>query len=320
MARDDYNAGNDPNLSRDPDVPVDRYDRHDRDRDRKSPWGWIIGLLAVLAIALIIGFAVWDDDPETPNVAAATATIDEVAANPAEYAGEQVTLSGDVNNVLGPRSFILGSGAGGQVLVIGAEPMDALGATGMASPAELADDTVQVTGTVRMFNLTEVERDVGADLNDQAFAGWEGRPVIVASNLDRTAIRDTGATPGDPVVAGARQPAATMALVDLSANPAEFYGRDLMVEGVVRNVISPSAFVIAPASPGAAGEVLVVTSTPVAPAPQVGQQVAVNGNFREFDLATVERDLGADWDDQLFADWDDRPAIVANQISPLQGQ
>jgi hypothetical protein len=44
-------------------------------------------------------------------------------------------------------------------------------------------ETVQVTGTVRQFNLTEVESETGFDLEDELFTDFGDRPVIVASSV-----------------------------------------------------------------------------------------------------------------------------------------
>lgn len=40
-----------------------------------------------------------------------------------------------------------------------------------------------MTGTVRIFRVLEVEKDLGIDLDDGDFAEWEDEPAIVADSV-----------------------------------------------------------------------------------------------------------------------------------------
>lgn len=46
-----------------------------------------------------------------------------------------------------------------------------------------AAQELYVTGTVRTFGLAEVEQELGFDLQDDMFADWGGRTVILADTL-----------------------------------------------------------------------------------------------------------------------------------------
>ena len=94
------------------------------------------------------------------------------------YVGEQVTLSADVNEVITPETFTI---AGTDDTTV--EPLLVVGATGDAQLAP--ETTVEVTGTVQeSFVVTDVEEELGVDLDDALFAEWEQEPYVVADNVE----------------------------------------------------------------------------------------------------------------------------------------
>ena len=94
------------------------------------------------------------------------------------YAGEEVTLSADVNEVITPEAFTIAGTDDTSV-----EALLVVGATG---DTELVPETtVGVTGTVmESFVLTDVEADLGVDLDDALFAEWEQEPYVMAESVD----------------------------------------------------------------------------------------------------------------------------------------
>ena len=77
-----------------------------------------------------------------------------------------------------------------EIPVVGARD---LGAIVGGEAGELAEDNlVQVRGIVRIFRLADIEREIGADLDDAAWREWEGQPVVVATEVDRTVVRPFG--------------------------------------------------------------------------------------------------------------------------------
>ncbi len=119
----------------------------------------------------------------------------DIANNPRDFVGQTVTVSGEVQAVVGPRAFTLGDegflfGEGREgLLIVGAQrraptagrPFDEIFRQG---------ELVRVTGAVRRYNLAEFEREFGFDLEDSRFAGWEGRPAIIARRIFDVAKRD----------------------------------------------------------------------------------------------------------------------------------
>lgn len=94
------------------------------------------------------------------------------------YAGEEVTLSADVNEVITETAFTI---AGTDDTTV-----EALLVVGATEVADLAPEvTVEVTGTVQQaFVLEEAEEELGIDLDDALFDEWEQEPYVVAETVE----------------------------------------------------------------------------------------------------------------------------------------
>ncbi len=103
------------------------------------------------------------------------ATVSNINEDPESYYGQEVSVIGDVVELESTYAFELDDPAllgGDTILVVGGEELTVT-----------EGETVQVTGTVRQFNLTEIESETGFELEDELFTDFEGRPVIVASSV-----------------------------------------------------------------------------------------------------------------------------------------
>jgi hypothetical protein len=125
-------------------------------------------------------------------------TVDDITDNPAAYQGQIVRVNGEVEEVtgavttpgVGPWAFAIEDSDflfDEQALVIGAGPQARAAGPGvapMANPfADLDGRFVWVTGEVRTFNIAEFERELGVDLDDAVFGGWEGQVAIIARSV-----------------------------------------------------------------------------------------------------------------------------------------
>jgi hypothetical protein len=114
-------------------------------------------------------------------------TVNQLAANPAAFWGTEqlVTVVGEVEDTLGWRAFTIEDNDllfDEELLVVSARPLlDRHGRT--VESAFLGDDDILVSGTVRAFNLAELERELGVDLEDDLFTAWTGRPAIIAHSI-----------------------------------------------------------------------------------------------------------------------------------------
>lgn len=106
-------------------------------------------------------------------------TIAEVVGNAADFQGKTVTVSGDVQRAIGTHALVLDEDA----LLAGGIDNDLL-VIGAPVPVTLSDeDRVQVTGTVRTLDLVQIEQETGLDLQDEEFAVYKDRLVLVAQSI-----------------------------------------------------------------------------------------------------------------------------------------
>ena len=128
------------------------------------------------------------DAPRDAAPASNTAlSVEDVVKNVDRYIGQEVTVGGEVDEVLGPMAFALDeeapfeAGIDNDLLVF------------YPKSAELADlddqwlnDEVRVTGTVGKMSVVEIEREVGWDLNPKIEAEVEKQgPVLIAKRVER---------------------------------------------------------------------------------------------------------------------------------------
>lgn len=123
--------------------------------------------------------------PTSPSAAIAV-SIEELRRRPLDYAGRNVTVSSEVNDVLTPWTFVLDDdrvltvGIDNDLLVIGAAPLAHMGFR-----PEWRNEKVRVTGTVRILQPTDVRREYGRGVDDRIFRRHVGRPVLVATSVTR---------------------------------------------------------------------------------------------------------------------------------------
>lgn len=107
-----------------------------------------------------------------------TVRTTEVIESPSEYIGEEVTVRGEIEESHGNQAFILNEeGLFGQDLLV-------IKDQSLTSNKADEGDFVEVTGTVRRFSPTEIERDLGVALSPELQAqAQEGDPVIIAKEV-----------------------------------------------------------------------------------------------------------------------------------------
>ncbi len=148
---------------------------------QRSGVPWL--LLLVGAIIVAIGLWAWlanDDDSAGPERGV---TVEDIADTEAfdddgfgdSLLGQQVTVSGNVSEMVGQNALRLGGEdfGGDGILVI---QVTASGIT--------EDDDVRVTGTVREFDVAAFERDFGTEVYEgDLYTPWVDENVLVASNV-----------------------------------------------------------------------------------------------------------------------------------------
>lgn len=99
-------------------------------------------------------------------------TAFDLTDDPDGFLGEPVTVTGEIERVFSsPHAFFLSDH---KLLVISAEPRSDL----------FVEATAYVTGAVRLFDLTEIEEELGINLDNDMLAGYQGELVVVASIIE----------------------------------------------------------------------------------------------------------------------------------------
>jgi hypothetical protein len=147
---------------------------------RPPRWSWLAGLLAVALVAIgtlvVITFVLDDGDSAGPERGA---TVREVTSDPADYLGEVVTVSGQVQNAI-PGGFVLGQETDARLLVVYAHEV---GTGGLG-----ADEAARVTGVVQQVHRVDPELISPRALG--VLSEFEGEPMIIASRVRLLPGRD----------------------------------------------------------------------------------------------------------------------------------
>jgi hypothetical protein len=290
-----------------PDEPLPR---------RSSGGSAVAWAIAAVVILGLLAWALWatfaDDDSAGPE---AGVTLQQVASDPAELAGSQVVVSGQIADVLteedvigadltGPSAFILGED--GEVLVVGVDMPEMAALAGNEEIAE--GDVVQVSGTVHAFDAAAFEEELGAELDEGLYEPFAGRPAITATDVDLVPV--TAAAAGEDV---------RVTLEALRDDPQAFLGQQVQVgDATVEQVLSPRVVALSDD---------LVAILPAGQAGQVdpGATVQLDGTVVETSTARLANELNLDaGGDGLFEELgieepeiaDYEAAIVASGINP----
>ena len=148
-------------------------------------------IVVALALPLALALAACNDGPQAGADTAAGGTaeeslavqvdvtdhpIDDVLLNPDEYVGEEVTVTSDVEAILGTHAFTLAA-PGGPFVVVSAMGIGDSSVIERGAP-------VRVQGTVRDgFSIGAFEDEFAVDLGDEALAIFEDRTYVVAERV-----------------------------------------------------------------------------------------------------------------------------------------
>ena len=123
--------------------------------------------------------------------------MQQIIDESSNFYGETVTVSGTVTERdITPLAFEMGGTMGessdstryGE----GADGLLIVNGTGEApAPQVEVGRTVEVSGTVREFDLQEVERQIDTDLADGVFTYWANQAVLVATSIEQQGAETT---------------------------------------------------------------------------------------------------------------------------------
>ncbi len=120
-------------------------------------------------------------------------TAGQIVENPAAYNGKTVTVSGDVEEIHGPRAFNMDSGASvGELLVVGREPFPQL--PDVENRAYVINDVATITGVIRTLDDKGLKDEIGWDLDPNLLSEYNGKPVLIAQKVGFKAGKGSAAT------------------------------------------------------------------------------------------------------------------------------
>lgn len=136
-------------------------------------------LLAAFALAVAVATACQSETSGPDTGITVREIMNGMEGNPAnKYAGKTVTVSADVNRVLGEHAFsIAGTQSGIEPLLVVHD-----------SDVNVNEgNPVQVTGTVRSgFKVAEVEKRRNFEFDRDVLSDYAGAPYLVATSINPT--------------------------------------------------------------------------------------------------------------------------------------
>ncbi|HXG85209.1 MAG TPA: hypothetical protein VNI84_14405 [Pyrinomonadaceae bacterium] len=183
-------------------------------------------------------------------------TARQVIENPANYVGKTVTVSGDVEEIWGPRAFNMDSGASlGELLVVGRDPFPQIPDAG--NRAYVISDVATVTGVVRMLVTADIEREIGWDLDPRIEAEFNAKPVLIAQSISFRAgagaapmtNANANAAPMNANVAQTGDEITDVLIVVAEPNRPSLVGRRVRFTNVkVQDVVGDRTFYVGPSA------------------------------------------------------------------------
>jgi hypothetical protein len=185
---------------------------------------------------------------------------------------------------------------------------------------------VEVQGGAGQINL-EVVQEVG---KQEATRQQDNDTTTLEQGGETTMMQggETTLMPGGETTT--REQGADVGLPAVLENPQRYYGQKMTLSGAVGQVIEPQTFVMVDrqalqGGPLSAVEladkgVLVVHTGGSAPNVAEPQSVRATGLVQRFDVSAFEKQQGVNLDDELYTQYEDRPALLAAEMRPTQGE
>ena len=241
-----------------------------------------------------VGIAAALDHPlfeEEESTARGPVGIEEILNQRGKYFGEQVTVRGPIDEILGPKAFTIAppDEDRSSLLVFADKPLEA------QKPTFVSDDAVVVVeGRVHYRDSREIARRMEG-LDESKLEVAEDEPVVLASRV--RVVHSEEPTPGGTTAE------------ELTKRPSEFLGQLVTVAGKAERVINDRAFILEPG-------LLVVGRLNGIAGVEKGEYVEVTGAFERYQsFERLDRKL-----DGRLTDNDDlmrfvgRPLLIARTI------
>jgi hypothetical protein len=266
---------------------------HYEESQRRSKGFWdflvILALLVMGGVAGSRNLLGWGNG-STVSIA----NTSEIVDNARDYVGRTVIVRGRVTEQISPRSFTVsdeGLFGGEPILVISSD----------SRPLNVSTNrntTLQITGEVRNFQTSEMQRELNIDLQGKSYRQYVSKPAIVAHHM-----------------------ALSPEISQITRNPKEYYGKRVAITGSVENAYSPGLLKIYQRKwLGGTEDLLVFFKSNPRVAINAGQEVAVIGEVRPFNITEIEGNellaSDANLKAKLQQDYKDKPVVFAEVAYP----
>jgi hypothetical protein len=243
---------------------------------------WKNGTVLLLLFALSACNPTNSDDSNTGT------TISEITDRPnTNLIGKTVTVSGEIEEVISPKVFIIEGERffnDPELLVVN-----------LSGSPIVNDSNIQVTGKVRQFSKSEIEKQFNLKLTQELAAEFRGKPVLIAKAVVLTP------EPGE-----------------LAEEPSPFMGKTVTLKGKVEKAISRNAFTLDDEEFIGGKELLVVGTMPVISSIDAGETVRVTGLIRQFVAAEIEKDLDIKLQSGLKVEYEGKAVAIAQSVEIVQ--
>lgn len=255
----------------------------------------LLGALAITAVVALggVGIAAALDHPlfdEEQSTARGTVGIEQILNERGKYFGEQVSVRGPIDEILGPKAFTIAppDEDRSSLLVFTDKPLEA------QKPTWVGEDAVVVVeGQVHYRDSREVAWRLEG-LDEAKLEVAEDEPVVLASRV--RVMHSEEPAPAGPTAE------------DLTKRPSEFFGRLVTVAGKAERVINDRAFILEPG-------LLVVGRLNGIAAVEKGEYVEVTGAFERYSsFQALDRKLDGRLTDRDLQRLVGRPLVIARTI------
>ncbi|BCL38423.1 hypothetical protein [Nostoc sp. MS1] len=246
---------------------------------------WLLIFLVIMAM-FIRGGNLFGESPTVTNLA-------EISDNTDEFMGKAVTIKSEAIARVGQSSFTINN----QKFLAG-QPLVVINASGKPFDLPPNQDTpIQVTGEVRNLVIPEIEREYNLNIQDQDYTDYINKPAIIAQHL-----------------------ALAPQITQVNQRPEQYYGRQLVVTGKVKNINSPVLLTLNEGQLFGEQDLVVLLKAPATVAINQGQSISVVGEVRPFVAADIARDYNFTWDEnvrkQLEAEYGNKTVLIADTVYP----
>lgn len=216
--------------------------------------------------------------------------IAAINENPEAFYGHQVSIDGSVGEAVADRAFILNDAAE-QVIVITEAPEG-------FDFAQVPQAVVRVTGIVQETGTAGLADMLGEDYNAEAFAPYEGLPVLLASSVVNISDAET--------------------VGNVLDYPNSFVGLSVTVEGLVDEILSDRAFYLREDAVLGIGARRVLVLAPDAQAFEADARLRVAGTVQTFNSAEMSGAYGIDPAAPGLAEYEGQAVIIAERFTPVE--